>query len=77
MPTSRSPSAVNATTDGVVLEPSAFSITRGTFPSITATQLFVVPKSMPITAPFGTSDFARNTWCQYNDSLAVFFTLEH
>ena len=39
----RSPVFVNATTDGVVLIPSAFVITVGFPPSITATQLFVVP----------------------------------
>lgn len=32
-------------------EPSAFSIMRGTLPSITATAEFVVPKSIPMTAP--------------------------
>src|SRR6056300_473281 len=35
-------------TDGVVLPPSAFSITFGCCPSTTAKQLFVVPKSIPI-----------------------------
>jgi hypothetical protein len=53
MPTSRSPSFVNATTDGVVRAPSEFSMTRGFAPSITDTHEFVVPKSMPITSPFG------------------------
>ena len=38
-----------ATTEGVVLAPSEFSITFGFFPSIIATQEFVVPKSIPIT----------------------------
>ena len=51
VPTSRSPSGVKATTEGVVLDPSAFSNTLGVFPSITATQEFVVPRSMPQTAP--------------------------
>ena len=50
-PTSLSPSDANATTDGVVLAPSAFSITLGVLPSITATHEFVVPRSMPQTAP--------------------------
>ena len=49
-PTSRS-SSVNATIEGVVRAPSAFSITLGWDPSIIATQLFVVPKSIPITLP--------------------------
>jgi hypothetical protein len=34
--------------DGVVLRPSLFAITTGSLPSNTATQLFVVPKSIPI-----------------------------
>ncbi|KZV11712.1 hypothetical protein WN66_01691 [Saccharomyces cerevisiae] len=49
-PTKRSPSLVKATTDGVVLEPFAFSIILGTLPSIIATAELVVPKSIPITA---------------------------
>jgi hypothetical protein len=48
-PTSRSPSFVNATTDGVVRPPSAFGITTGSPPSITATTEFVVPRSIPMT----------------------------
>mmetsp|Transcript_97220 Transcript_97220/g.192639 ORF Transcript_97220/g.192639 Transcript_97220/m.192639 type:complete len:94 (+) Transcript_97220:1933-2214(+) len=47
MPTRRWPSVVIATIDGVVLMPSLFSNTLGEEPSITATQEFVVPKSMP------------------------------
>ena len=50
-PTSLSPSGVNATTDGVVRTPSAFSITLGVDPSITETHEFVVPKSIPMTCP--------------------------
>ena len=41
----------NATTDGVVRLPSAFAITTGSPPSITATQEFVVPRSIPIIFP--------------------------
>src|SRR5208282_3614595 len=48
-PTSRSPASVNATTDGVVRLPSELAITTGSPPSMNATQLFVVPKSIPIT----------------------------
>jgi hypothetical protein len=48
-PTSRCPSLVNATTDGVVRPPSAFGITVGSPPSSTAMQELVVPRSMPIT----------------------------
>src|ERR1700761_8244594 len=47
-PTLRSPLSINATTDGVVRLPSLFAITTGSLPSITATQEFVVPKSIPI-----------------------------
>src|SRR6188768_1788304 len=48
-PTRRSPSLVNATTDGVVRPPSALGITIGSPPSMTATTEFVVPRSMPMT----------------------------
>ena len=48
-PTSRSPSLVKATTLGVVRSPSALVMTTGLPPSTTATQEFVVPRSMPIT----------------------------
>src|SRR6185503_7561713 len=48
-PTSCSPSALNATMEGVVRAPSAFSMTFGVLPSITATHELVVPRSMPIT----------------------------
>src|SRR6476619_4676960 len=48
VPTRRSPDAANATTDGVVRPPSAFSITVGSPPSRTAMHEFVVPRSMPM-----------------------------
>ena len=48
-PTSRCPSFVNATTDGVVRPPSAFGMTDGSPPSITAMAEFVVPRSIPST----------------------------
>ena len=54
-PTSRSPSSVKATMDGVVRAPSEFSITLGAAPSMTATHELVVPRSMPIT--FAISSF--------------------
>src|SRR5438093_13478501 len=50
-PVSRSPSSVKATIDGVVRIPSAFSMTFGVLPSITATQELVVPRSIPMTLP--------------------------
>ncbi len=47
-PTSRSPALVNATTEGVVRLPSAFGITFASLPSMTATTLLVVPRSIPM-----------------------------
>src|SRR5712672_4190608 len=47
-PTRTSPLSAKATIDGVVRPPSAFSMTFAFLPSITATQEFVVPRSMPI-----------------------------
>ena len=51
VPTSRSPEAVKATTDGVVRPPSAFSMTVGSPPSSTAMHELVVPRSMPMVLP--------------------------
>jgi len=50
-PTNLSPFFVNATIEGVVLPPSAFSMITGFPPSITATTELVVPKSIPIIFP--------------------------
>ena len=47
-PTRTSSLSVYAITEGVVLAPSEFSITFCCWPSTTATQLLVVPKSIPI-----------------------------
>src|SRR5712691_7827994 len=59
-PTSRSPSSVKATIEGVVRMPSAFSITFGVLPSITATHELVVPRSIPMTLPMAlNSSFLR------------------
>src|ERR1700737_1308463 len=46
-PTSLSPVLVNAATEGVVREPSAFGITTGSPPSMTAITELVVPRSIP------------------------------
>jgi hypothetical protein len=46
-PTSTSPFLANATTLGVVREPSAFAMTSGSPPVRTATTELVVPRSMP------------------------------
>jgi hypothetical protein len=48
-PTSRSPESENAIIEGVVRAPSVFSMTLASFPSMTATQELVVPRSIPIT----------------------------
>src|SRR5690349_13927856 len=48
-PTSRSPSLVKATTDGVTRPPSELGMTTGSPPSMTATTELVVPRSIPIT----------------------------
>jgi len=48
VPTIILPSLVLATTEGVVLLPSALGITLASQPSINATQLLVVPKSIQI-----------------------------
>src|SRR5215210_3509406 len=53
VPTRRSPLCVNATTDGVVRPPSAFSMTVGSPPSRTAMHEFVVPRSMPMVLAMG------------------------
>ena len=59
MPTRVSPSSVNATIEGVVRMPSSFSMTRAFLPSITATQLLVVPRSMPMILLLITLSHAR------------------
>ena len=58
-PTSRWPSFVNATTDGVVRPPSAFGITVGSPPSRVAMHELVVPRSIPIVFATG---FAPCLW---------------
>ena len=50
-PTLRSPFFRKATTDGVVRRPSSLAMTTGSLPSITDTQLLVVPKSIPMIFP--------------------------
>ena len=60
-PTSRWPSFVNATTDGVVRPPSAFGITVGSPPSITAMHELVVPRSIPITFAIPKSSSSMST----------------
>ena len=50
-PTRISPSIVAYQDDGVVRPPSEFSMTFGWPPSMMATQLFVVPRSIPMIFP--------------------------
>src|SRR2546425_11293364 len=60
-PTRRSPLLVKPTTEGVRLLPSAFGITRGSPPSITATTEFVVPRSIPTVLGIASSLSSRQT----------------
>ena len=50
-PTTRSPPFTKPTTDGTVRPPSAELMTVGSPPTIAATTLFVVPRSIPIIFP--------------------------
>src|SRR5436190_1775507 len=59
VPTRRSPESVNATTDGVVRPPSAFSSTVASPPSSTATHELVVPRSIPIVFATSFSFYVR------------------
>jgi len=52
IPTRRSFQSLNATTEGVILLPSALAMTTGSLPSITATTEFVVPRSIPMILSF-------------------------
>ncbi len=54
-PTRRSPDLVNATTDGVVRDPSEFGMTTGSPPSMTAMTELVVPRSIPTVLGMWTS----------------------
>src|SRR5690606_34854431 len=48
--------------DGVVRAPSAFSITLGALPSMTATQLLVVPRSIPMTLAIACLFLSEPRW---------------
>src|SRR5688500_3167722 len=58
-PTSRSPLLAKATTDGVMRPPSALVMTWGSPPSMSATTEFVVPRSIPMILPIGSSVLLR------------------
>src|ERR1700739_4061027 len=70
-PTRRSPSSVKATIDGVVRIPSAFSMTFGVLPSITATQEFVVPRSIPMTLAMVVNPLFLGRSCRPKGALSI------
>src|SRR5437867_7810550 len=61
-PTRTSPPLENATTDGVVREPSALGMTVGSPPSITATTEFVVPRSIPTALAISSPRTCSGRW---------------
>src|SRR5437588_10503930 len=71
VPTSLSPEAVKATTEGVVRPPSAFSMTVGSPPSSTAMHELVVPRSMPMVLAIG-SVLLHKLWKNLSHSVADF-----
>src|SRR5438105_355353 len=75
VPTRRSPPCVNATTDGVVRPPSAFSMTVGSPPSSTAMHELVVPRSIPIV--FAISLFYSYRITKSECERSRFFALGH
>src|SRR3954464_1610199 len=62
-PTRTSPFLANATTDGVVREPSEFAMTVGSPPSRTVTTEFVVPRSIPTARAMEWPLFRVLGWC--------------
>src|SRR5215218_3507435 len=59
-PTRTSPDLANATTEGVVRDPSALGITTGSPASSTLTTELVVPRSMPTAFAMGTASREGN-----------------
>src|SRR5215218_10435750 len=79
-PTSRSPLSVKPTTLGVVRPPSLFGTICTAPPSRTATQQFVVPRSMPIAFPiwlFSCRDFDQCRPYQFVPDLVAAANLLH
>src|SRR5215813_7407966 len=74
-PTSRWPSFVKPTTDGVVRPPSAFGITVGSPPSRVAMHELVVPRSMPIVFAtetlLGLVPFRKSKWVYSRYSILL------
>ncbi len=60
-PTSTSPLSSHATTLGVMREPSSLTITLGSRPSMIATTLFVVPRSIPMILPIACASESCST----------------
>src|SRR5699024_8234147 len=60
-----SPVLVKPTTDGVVRAPSALGMTTGSPPSITATQLLVVPRSIPMILLIRKTPLSKQLNCFY------------
>src|SRR5260370_2204098 len=73
VPTSLSPDFVNATTEGVVREPSAFGMTTGSPPSITAMTELVVPRSIPTVFGLCLLFLPRPKGEYFNSQLLFFF----
>src|SRR5258708_40311106 len=70
-PTRRSPSFVNATTEGVVRPPSELGITVGESPSRTATTELVVPRSIPTTLLIAHASVDQLSRGEYRVGLSV------
>src|SRR5262249_33462598 len=68
-PTTTSPSAFHDTIDGVVRPPSWLWITAGSPPSSTATQLFVLPRSIPMTRPMPRRNYTLTTLLPTSEQL--------
>src|SRR5260370_16149348 len=67
-PTSTSPLRANATTDGVVREPSEFATTTGSPPSRTATTELVVQRSIPTARSIVfTLEYVVRLWLHYSE----------
>src|SRR5260370_34563603 len=75
VPTSLSPDFVKATTDGVVREPSAFGMTTGSPPSMTAMTELVVPRSIPTVFGICLLFLPRPEGAYFNSQLLFFFPM--
>src|SRR5467141_2552215 len=72
VPTRRSPDFVNATTEGVVREPSELGMTTGSPPSMAAITELVVPRSIPTVLGMSSSSTAPlPSSCLHTDIQSV------